>query len=477
MKPKTIDETIMKRLTTAHTNFSSSVNAQTRLKVIAESKPLIDAHKKCKEIWQALQVADYKKEGALNDAALGILMDKQGKNLMELLLVKNVEDILDLLDEDEDGFLNEDEQIMIFSTIKERMQMCSEELCKVHEYGLFKEIMKGIRLIEDDINTYQKIFRSRNQKKELSAYYEIGEQRLKKFLHDWDLKFEDFENDCQERMEKLQSIHTNQMQELNVELEKDTDIFKIKPKAIIKNLQIKERLIAVNERFGEAQIIRNELKQLEIQEQNRVENLILLEKDKQRSKLRNKQEKEIEFVMLKNRASYNKLLIQKEQERIKLDKQIKLHLNDITKSQNLASSLAEKLAKSRDELRRSKLKSKKVKVYLGEAKKLNIRGKSSEVLPRVMIAGNNSKVGVQSTIGASYGYRSVSPLKKSLHNITKFKIKSDYLNQDTPVNAPPDYLNNTSLSCKAGKIMQLYSKHNKPLPSISLLYDDKLILL
>lgn len=226
MKPKTIDETMMKRLTTSHTNFSSSVNAQTRLKVIAESKPLIDAHLKCKEIWQALQVADYKKEGALNDAALGILMDKQGKNLMELLLVKNVEDILDLLDEDEDGFLNEDEQIMIFSTIKERMQMCSEELCKVHEYGLFKEIMKGIRLIEDDINTYQKILRSRNQKKELSAYYEIGEQRLQKFLHDWDLKFEDFENECQERIEKLQSIHANQMQELNFELEKNTDIFK-----------------------------------------------------------------------------------------------------------------------------------------------------------------------------------------------------------------------------------------------------------
>lgn len=111
-------------------------------------------------------------------------MDKQGKNLMELLLVKNVEDILNLLDEDEDGFLNEDEQIMIFPTIKERMQICLEELCKVHEYGLFKEIMKGIRLIEDDINTYQKILRSRNQKKELSAYYEIGEQRLQKFLHD-----------------------------------------------------------------------------------------------------------------------------------------------------------------------------------------------------------------------------------------------------------------------------------------------------
>lgn len=226
MKTVTIDETGTKKLTTAYTNFSSSVNAQTRLKVIAEAKPLLDAQLKCKEIWHSLQIADYKKVGSLNDAALRILMDKQGKNLMELLLVKNVEDILDLLDEDEDGFLNEDEQIMIFSTIKERMQISSEELCRIHEYGLFKEIMKGIRLLEDDINTYQNILRARNQKKELEAYHQIGEERLKKFLLDWEQKFNDFENECQDRMQELILTHSKQMEDLNAELEKDTDILK-----------------------------------------------------------------------------------------------------------------------------------------------------------------------------------------------------------------------------------------------------------
>ena len=181
MKTKTIDEAAMKRLATGYTNFSSSVNAQTRLKVINEARPLLDAHQKCKEIWHALQIADYKKEGTLNDAALKILMEKQGKNITELLLVKNVEEILDLLDEDEDGFLNEDEQILIFSTIKERMQLCSQDLCKIHEYNLYKEIMKGIRLLEDDINSYQKTLRARNQKKEITAYHEIGEEKQKKF--------------------------------------------------------------------------------------------------------------------------------------------------------------------------------------------------------------------------------------------------------------------------------------------------------
>lgn len=226
MKTRTVDETVMKRITTGYTNFSTHVNVQTRLKVIAEARPLLDAQQKCKDIWHALQIADYKKEGTLNDAALKILMEKQGKNITELLLVKSVDEILELFDEDEDGFLNEDEQVLIFSTIKERMQLCSEELCKIHEYTLYKDIMRGIRLIEDDINVYQKTLRARNQEKELSAYHEIGAERLKKFTNDWEQKFEDFENDCQVKMQEILELQEKQVQDLNKELEKDTELLK-----------------------------------------------------------------------------------------------------------------------------------------------------------------------------------------------------------------------------------------------------------
>ena len=240
-------------------------------------------------------------------------------------------------------------------------------------------------------------------------------------------------------------------------------------------MQVKEKLVAINERYGEAQTIRNELKHLEIQEQNRVENLILVEQEKRRKKLKKKQEKEIEFMMLKNRAAYNKLLIRKEQERIKLDKQIKLHLNDITKSQNIASSLADKLAKTRDELRRTKLKSKKVQEYLGEVKSLRTRRKSTEALPYVtQTTGPKQKLAVQSTISNSVGYRSVSPLKRTLNKITKFKIKSDSLNQDVPVNVEPDFLHNNSISGKAGKLLQQFNKNNKHLTSLTYLYYEKL---
>ena len=206
-----------------------------------------------------------------------------------------------------------------------------------------------------------------------------------------------------------------------------------------------------------------------------MENLILQEHEKRRKKLQKKQEKEIEFAMLKNKAAYNKLLIKKEQERVKLDKQIKLHLNDITKSQNIASSLANKLAKTRDELRRTKIKSRKVQEYLSEAKSIKARRKSTEILPHVtQTVGTKTKLGVQSVISNSIGYHSVSPLKVTLNNITKFRIKSDNLNQDIPVNVAPDFLNNSSISGKAGKLLQQFNKNNKPLAPLTSLYDDYL---
>ena len=88
--------------------------------------------------------------------------------------------------------------------------------------------------------------------------------------------------------------------------------------------------------------------------------------------------------------------------------------------------------------------------------------------------GTKTKLGVQSVISNSIGYHSVSPLKVTLNNITKFRIKSDNLNQDIPVNVAPDFLNNSSISGKAGKLLQQFNKNNKPLAPLTSLYDDYL---
>ncbi len=59
--------------------------------------------------------------------------------------IKTAAEFIELFDMDRDGFLNEDEQVLIFSLIKEKMQLLAEELCNIHEYQLHKDLMKEVR--------------------------------------------------------------------------------------------------------------------------------------------------------------------------------------------------------------------------------------------------------------------------------------------------------------------------------------------
>ena len=60
---------------------------------------------------------------------------------------------------------------------------------------------------------------------------------------------------------------------LNEKLGRAIESAKIKPKAILKEMQNNEKLVAVNERVEEAMNYRKELKILEVKEAQRIENL------------------------------------------------------------------------------------------------------------------------------------------------------------------------------------------------------------
>lgn len=72
---------------------------------------------------------------------------------------------------------------------------------------------------------------------------------------------------------------------LNEKLDSAVENLKIKPKAVLKEMQMNEKLVAVNERVEEAQNYRKELKNLEVQEAMRIEKLRIKNADNQRNKL------------------------------------------------------------------------------------------------------------------------------------------------------------------------------------------------
>ena len=102
----------------------------------------------------------------------------------DLLRLTSPQEFLEVFDMGGDGQLNEDEQILIFTVVKEKMQILAEELCYVQEYQLYKDLMREVRILEIDINHYQNELRMNIQQKQLREYIDIGDEKLQEFYRD-----------------------------------------------------------------------------------------------------------------------------------------------------------------------------------------------------------------------------------------------------------------------------------------------------
>jgi hypothetical protein len=122
--------------------------------LVSESRPLIGGARKCKQIWQSIRKADFRKEGVLNETNIRLVFDSCKQQIYDLLRIQAPAEFLDVFDQGGDGQLNEDEQILIFSLVKEKMQALADELCIVHEYQLYKDLMREVRLLEVDIGIF-----------------------------------------------------------------------------------------------------------------------------------------------------------------------------------------------------------------------------------------------------------------------------------------------------------------------------------
>ena len=99
-----------------HKTFSSLANVPRHKvnKLVQEARPLIGGARKCKEIWQAIQKADFRKEGVLNEANIRLVYEQRREHIVDLLRLNTPGEFIEVFDQGGDSVLNEDEQIMIF---------------------------------------------------------------------------------------------------------------------------------------------------------------------------------------------------------------------------------------------------------------------------------------------------------------------------------------------------------------------------
>ena len=73
----------------------------------------------------------------------------------------------------------------------------------MHEYQLFKDLMKEVRLLEAEIVNFQNELRQNIQTTQMREYVTIGEEHMQDFYNEWELKFKQNEDDALVRIQDL----------------------------------------------------------------------------------------------------------------------------------------------------------------------------------------------------------------------------------------------------------------------------------
>ena len=132
------------------------------------------------------------------------------------------------------------------------------------------------------------------------------------------------------------------------------------------------------------------MKNLEISEKDRVENMILCKAEKQRRDLRNKQEKEMKQTEIKLKNAENNLIIKMKKEFDVLQKKKGLHENDIQRIQGITSKYAMKRGLTEGELKRKKSRAREQNDIIGQTKQIQKSTKRNFETSSVDMRGDKS---------------------------------------------------------------------------------------
>lgn len=169
-----------------------------------------------------------------------------------------------------DGFINEDEQVLLFSLFKSKMLHCSQKLLLIFDYKRFHELMVNVRNLEQNINLYQDTLRGNIYDAEIRRYHEVGREKLEDFLDRYTHRFETFNNDKNQKISQFEFDRQREREDLEKEITSDTHMVKFKPKRELKDYLVNERLVALEERIEEAANFRKELDKMATKESLRL---------------------------------------------------------------------------------------------------------------------------------------------------------------------------------------------------------------
>lgn len=433
--------------------------------------------------------ADFRREGVLNEANIQIIYENKKKIINTLLRITSVDEFITVFDDDLDGFLNEDEQIMVFTIIAHRIQIIAEELCSLKKYELYKDLMKEVRAIEQQINRYQNELRQNVHKKQLEDYINIGKEMQGEFDENWKKKLISFDAKAQ----KETQLHEQQLkQEIDayyqIEASKIHSI-KLKPNHQIKLLANQEKLVANNERVEEAVNFRNELIKLQKKDDERLEKTKREMIKNLNNKIDTNEHREMKKIIDRFDKEKNKLTISKNKQTDILEKQINLHISDIVRIQNSISNMYLDIGRKEDELNREKQRKRKtnetiaafksIKSYKSSPYSTSIN-KRDIALALINLSGKTLTLNssMESTGMSKFGSmkKNIIALKYMMRTMkmTRFDINSEFNSRKFCNVANETMKNDNNLKRKIRKLLEQRHHKDEIMIPPSMYYDANL---
>lgn len=125
----------------------------------------------------------------LTEKVLEVVFREYQADLYALTRISSIKDFMRIFDVDRDGTLNPDEQIAIFSFIKERLELVANNCLQIQLYVKFETLMAEVRALEALIAKWQDHLRDKVHQAQLGKYRQEGEQRVDEFCARFDQEF------------------------------------------------------------------------------------------------------------------------------------------------------------------------------------------------------------------------------------------------------------------------------------------------
>jgi len=393
--------------------------------LLAEAKDLLDAFSRCDRIWAQLRRSESGTHLTYRDAVA--LVQHHRESLRKLLLVTSAEELMELIDQDQNDHLDEDEQLMLFSLIKERMQRIATDLRLSHEYSTAEALMQEARTLERGIFAYQQELRGRIYSVEEKMQRDAIAEDRRRFKAIWSSKLAEIQKETEGKISQLKAEQSAEMSQLQAEFS-PADRSTIKPRESYLELQTEERMAAITEKYPEAKKARRILLEAEVSEAQRVHSELL---KTHLSKIRNMQHRhklELECALQRADTALERVKRRMEIARLQLTKAIANRLKTLAKVQADGYREGNKMGILREELRRTKDQSKKIVSALNDLK----------YAPLSLIKGEKLTRSSAPLPPLSASYRaedtlvSAARLKALIPEVPKFKLRTEVLRIEAP---------------------------------------------